>query len=93
MAGRNLYADFVGERPDVDALIAHIEHFWALGGERHVALGGDWDGCSVLPAGFFDIRDWEKLYNRLLQRNYSASLLEDLFFNNMMRVVNEVCTM
>lgn len=93
VAGMNLYADFVGERPDVDALIAHIEHFWALGGERHVALGGDWDGCSVLPAGFFDIRDWEKLYNRLLQRNYSASLLEDLFFNNMMRVVNEVCTM
>lgn len=93
VAGLNLYANFVGERPDVDSLVAHLEHFWSLGGEKHVALGGDLDGCSALPAGFADIRDMDKLYNRLLQRNYGASLLDDLFFHNLMRVVNEVCTM
>ncbi len=93
VAGLNLYANFLGERPDADTVIAHLEHFWSLGGEKHVALGGDWDGCSALPAGFQGIQDMERLYDRLLQRNYGTSLLDDLFFNNLMRVVSEVCTM
>ena len=93
VAGINLYANFLGENPDVDTVVAHIEHFWALGGERNVSLGGDWDGCAPLAGGITDVRSLEKLYDRLIQRNYGTSLLDGLFFNNLMRVVNEVCTM
>ncbi|MEG2959602.1 MAG: membrane dipeptidase, partial [Oscillospiraceae bacterium] len=71
----------------------HLEHFLALGGEHNVAIGGDWDGCSQLPQGFSDICSLEKLQERLLQRNYSQTLIEALFYNNMMRVVKSVCTM
>lgn len=93
VAGLNMYAGFLGERPDLDTVIAHLEHFLALGGEKNVALGGDWDGCSALPLGISGIQDMDKLCQRLLRRNYQESLVRDLFYSNLMRVVNEVCTM
>ena len=93
VAGLNLYALFLGEKPDVDTVIAHLEHWLELGGARNVSLGGDLDGCSCLPAGFTGVESWACLYERLLQRNYPDMLIQDLFFNNLMRVVSEVCIM
>lgn len=93
VTGINLYANFLGEAPDVDTVIGHIEHFWALGGQRNVALGGDLDGCGILPKGIAGVRDLERLYERLLQKNVSQELVDDLFFRNLMRVVNQVCIM
>lgn len=93
VAGLNMYSGFLGDDPDLDTVVAHLEHFLSLGGERNVAIGGDWDGCSQLPRGMDGIQDLEKLYERLLQLNYSERLLEGLFYSNLMRVVNEVCSM
>ena len=93
VAGLNLYADFLGGAPDVDTVIAHLDHWLELGGARHIALGGDLDGCSALPAGFTGVESWPLLYEALLRRNTPEDLVRDLFFNNLMRVVSEVCTM
>ena len=93
VAGLNLYARFLGERADVDTVVAHLEHWLELGGEQNVCLGGDLDGCSLLPEGIKGIQDLDRLWERLLQRNYSEALLRALFFENLMRVVSEVCTM
>lgn len=94
VAGLNLYAGFLGEKPDFDTILAHLEHFWALGGEEHVAIGGDWDGCDTLPNGFEDgVSGMARLYDWLLSKHYSETLLEQLFFKNLMRVVDQVCTM
>ncbi len=93
VAGLNLYAAFLGERADLDTVVAHLEHWLDLGGAQNIALGGDLDGCSVLPAGIRGIQDMDRLWERLLQRNYSEALLRALFFENLMRVVSEVCTM
>lgn len=82
-----------GRRADLDTAIAHLEHWLELGGERTVALGGDLDGCSSLPEGITGIQDLDRLWERLLQRNYSEALVRALFFENLMRVVSEVCTM
>ena len=87
VVGLNLCREFVGGREDVDALAAHLEHFLALGGERTVALGGDLDGCEPVK-GIPDIAGWAVFYERLLQLNYKESVLEDLFYNNFMRVVS-----
>lgn len=84
---------FLGERADVDTVVAHLEHWLELGGEQNVCLGGDLDGCSLLPEGIKGIQDLDRLWERLLQRNYSEALLRALFFENLMRVVSEVCTM
>ena len=93
VAGLNMYAGFLGDEPDLDTVRAHLEHFLALGGEDHVSMGGDWDGCTQLPQGIHGIQDMEKLYEHLLRYNYTESLLEKLFYSNLMRVVNEVCSM
>lgn len=93
VAGLNMYSDFLGEDPDVETVLAHLEHFLALGGGKNISMGGDWDGISKMPRGFTGIQDMDKLFDRLLQRNYPEALVRDLFYNNLMRVVNEVCTM
>ena len=92
-AGSRINAGFLGDDPDLDTVVAHLEHFLDLGGEKNVALGGDWDGCTHLPHGLPGIQGLDRLYERLLQRNYSTALLNAVFNQNLMRVVNEVCTM
>ena len=93
VAGLNMYAGFLGDDPDFDTVVSHLEHFLALGGENNVSMGGDWDGITQMPRGMSGIQDMEKLYEHLLRRNYSESLLEKVFYSNLMRVVNEVCSM
>lgn len=94
VAGLNVYAPMVGEEPTFDTLLAHLDHFWSLGGEDHVSLGGDWDGCEEVVAGFeHGIAGLADFYNYLLQKNYSETLVNKLFFDNLRRVVAEVCTM
>ena len=90
--GLNLCAEFVGSPPTLDALAAHVEHIWALGGADALAIGGDWDGCE-LAAGLADVAGLPALYEELLRRNHSETLVRALFFENLMRVVSEVCTM
>lgn len=94
VCGINMYTQFLGLDHTVDAIVAHIEHFLSLGGEKNIAIGGDWDGCyDEMPEGIVDILDAGKIYDRLLQRNHSEMLVHNIFFDNMMRVVSEVCTM
>lgn len=91
VAGINLYSEFLGDRPGIDTVRAHIERFLELGGEKSVAVGGDFDGCDTLPDGIGGIEDIEKIYNYLLRKNYTEDLVCDIFYNNLMRVVREVC--
>lgn len=93
VAGLNLFTEFVGGKADLDAAAAHLDHWLELGGEKNVALGGDLDGCSPLAGNMAGVQDYERLYHFLQARGYSEALLQDLFFNNLMRVVSKVCTM
>ena len=86
VAGLNLYLDFVGQ-PTMDALVAHVEHFLALDGEKTLCLGGDLDGCEALAAGMAGMQDVPKLYEALKARGYSDALLEDIFWNNLRRLI------
>lgn len=84
--GLNFYEDFVGGSRDLDMVRAHLDHILALGGGASVALGGDWDGCDTirdLPA----IDSLSRLYEHLLRHGYSETVVQDLFYNNLMRVV------
>ncbi len=93
VAGLNMAAEFLGEDPTVDTVVAHVEHWFALGGEKNVSLGGDWDGISRWPRGIDGIQDVGKLAEALLRLNYPEERVNDLLGNNLMRVVREVCTM
>lgn len=86
--GLNFYREFIGRGMDFDAVRAHLDHILDLGGEKQIAIGGDWDGCDTidpLPA----IHRLTDLYGYLLAHKYSESLLDDLYFNNLMRVVRD----
>lgn len=91
VAGINLFSMFLGENPNIDTVAAHIEHFLALGGEKSVAIGADLDGCDQLPQGIGGVEDMHKLAERLLQKNYPEALVSDIFYHNLMRVVEQVC--
>lgn len=86
--GLNFYRDFVGGSLDFDAVRAHLDRILALGGAKHVALGGDWDGCDTIDS-LPDITALAGLYEYFLSKGYSQTLLCDLFYNNLMRVVKQ----
>ena len=86
VVGLNLYLHFVGQ-PTMDALVAHVEHFLALDGEKTLCLGGDLDGCEALAAGMAGMQDVPKLYETLKARGYGDALLEDIFWNNLRRLI------
>lgn len=89
-AGINLYPEFLGFNRDVDAVIAHIEHFLELGGERAVFLGCDFDGIDITPKGINGVQDLSVLYNAMLKRNYPEQLARDIFFNNLYDIIRRV---
>lgn len=84
--GLNFYTEFVGGGRDLDTVRAHLDRILELGGASNVALGGDWDGCDTigdLPA----IDSLPRLYEFLLRHGYGETVIQDLFYNNLMRVV------
>ena len=86
VAGLNLNQPFVGG-PSMDDLVAHVEHFLALNGEKTVAIGGDLDGCRDLAAGMTGVESVAALYDALAQRGYGEDLLADIFWNNWRRLL------
>ena len=85
--GLNLYRPFVGPAGTTEELAAHVEHFLSLGGEKTLCLGGDLDGCEELAAGMQGVQDMPRLWQALADRGYPRQLLEDLFWNNLRRLI------
>ena len=83
VAGINLYTQFIGKDCTIDHVCDHILHFMELDPSgKHIALGGDLDGCETLPDGFSGIQDYPKLAQRLQERGLDKSTIEDIFWNN-----------
>ena len=90
VAGMNMYEGFIGEegKADIDTLCDHIFHFMELDPEgRHIALGGDLDGCDPLVAGFDGILGYPKLAQRLLERGLSEEIIWNIFWKNAIGVI------
>jgi len=86
VVGINLYRDFVGD-DSMDTLVRHVEHFLELDGEKTVCMGGDLDGCEVLAAGMQGMEDVPKLYGALKAQGYDELLLQNIFWNNLRRLL------
>ena len=87
VVGMNFYSHFIGKQPSVDDLVRHIEHFLAMDGEKTVCMGGDLDGCEELPQGMAGTEDVPKIWQALEERGYPRPLLEDLFWNNLRKLL------
>ena len=87
VVGINLFRSFVGTTGAMEELVAHVEHFLELDGEKTVCIGGDLDGCQSLAGGMTGVQDVPRLYEALADRGYHKDLLEDIFWNNLMRLL------
>ena len=93
VAGFNQCAPFVGEKPDLDTACDHFLHFMELDPEgRHIALGGDMDGCDELPDGFSGVQDYPALARRLLERGLDETTVHNIFWDNVIGVMSRCCT-
>lgn len=93
VAGFNQCAPFVGDKPNLDTVCDHILHWLELDPDgRHIALGGDLDGCDELPEGFDGIQSYPAMAARLLERGVDEKLLMNLYWNNALGVMDTCCT-
>ena len=83
LIGINFFAPFVGENPQVEDLLRHMDVIFSLGGEDVLALGGDLDGCDgVFPAGISGVETVPVLRERMEKAGFGAALSEKVFFEN-----------
>ena len=84
IVGLNFCRDFLNKtatNAKMCDIIKNAEHFLSLGGEKILAVGGDFDGADI-PSDMTGIESMSALYEMFLHHNYSEALVEDIFFNN-----------
>lgn len=92
VVGINQYTDFLGDICTIDTACDHIFHFLEQDSScKHIALGGDLDGCDTLPDGFDGVEDYPKLAARLLARGLDEETVYNIFWNNALGVMEHCC--
>lgn len=92
VAGINMYTAFIGQEPTLDRLCDHVLHFLELDPTgKHIALGGDLDGCDTLCDGISGIQDYTVFADRLLSRGLPENMIYDIFWNNALEVFKKCC--
>ena len=91
VAGINQYAEFLGEHPTLDTVCDHVLHLLELDPDgKHIALGGDLDGCEAFSEGFEGIQSYPSLAQWLLERGLTENMIRDIFWNNALNVLRSV---
>ena len=92
VAGFNMYADFIGKSATLETACDHILHWLELDPQgRHIALGGDLDGCEALPQGFTGVESYPVFAQALLARGVNLEILENIYWNNALGVMKKCC--
>ncbi len=83
LIGLNFYMEFLDDEnaQGTDAILRQIEHFLNLGCEDVIAIGSDFDGCTVCDE-LDGIQKIENVKNTLMQKGVSRKLLEKIFYEN-----------
>jgi len=87
LVGLNLYPEFLGGAGTAEDLARHLAHLYALGGERHAALGSDFDGCEVHPS-LAGPEGLEALDRELARLGLTQAQRVRFFWENADRVIN-----
>lgn len=84
LIGLNYFVKFIkddGQVESLDDLYKHVEHFFALGSEKNLALGSDFDG-AVLPECLRSPTDAAGLYQYFISRGLSQDQAEGIMYKN-----------
>lgn len=91
LVGLNYCKSFLAEggvETGPEQILAHIQHFIKLGGEKILALGSDFDGAP-LPDYLSSPTKVARLYDYLLAQGLPRSLADGIFFENARRFFAE----
>lgn len=89
VAGLNFHVPFVngGKEATLDDVIKQLDHMVKVAGIDHVAIGSDYDGGIVVPAGLEDASTFPALAARLRQRGMPREDVLKIFSMNALRVL------
>lgn len=89
VAGLNLEPEFLGDGGSVEAMTRHVIHMINAAGIEAVAIGTDFDGCSLLTA-IKDAGDMHKLWDALSKAGLSGRDMDKIIHKNVERVIGDV---
>lgn len=84
LIGLNYFVRFIqddGKVKSLDQLYCHVEHFFALGAEKILALGSDFDG-AVLPECLKTPANAAGLYQYFISRGLTREQAEGIMYKN-----------
>jgi membrane dipeptidase len=73
-------------RGTIHVVLDHIDHIAKTAGVKHVGLGSDYDGISVLPEQLDDVSTYPNITQGLLDRGYTPEQIRGILGENLMRV-------
>ena len=92
VAGFNQYDAFVGDKPNLLTACSHFLHFMELDPDaKHIALGGDLDGCDAMSEGFDGVQSYPALADQLVSCGLNEANLHDIYWNNALGVMKRCC--
>lgn len=91
LIGLNFCKDFfdVDGKSGLDALKVHLDYLLNKGCEKIIALGSDFDGCTITE-GINGLESMEAVYNSLLNDGFSEDILKNLFYNNAKQFLKKI---
>jgi membrane dipeptidase len=87
---RRWYRQHPYPRGTIHNLLDHIDHIAKVAGVKHVGVGSDFDGISVVPEQLDDVSYFPYITQGLLDRGYSEAQIEGILGGNLMRVFRGV---
>uniref|UniRef100_A0A7C4YID3 Membrane dipeptidase n=1 Tax=candidate division WOR-3 bacterium TaxID=2052148 RepID=A0A7C4YID3_UNCW3 len=88
--GVNFCKTFLGEGGSgLDLIVNHIKYISNLVGTEFVSIGSDFDG-SKTPDDMKEPKDFLILRERLRKEGFSEKDIENIFFNNVLRIIKEI---
>ena len=73
-------------KPDIEALMKHLDHIVKLIGVDHVGLGSDFDGIDSAPKQLKTVVDYPEFTKALIKRGYSDTDIEKILGGTFLRV-------
>ncbi len=77
-------------RGTIHDLLDHIDHLASVAGIKHVGIGSDYDGVSVLPEGLEDVSTYPRITQGMMDRGYTDEQIRGVLGGNLLRVMRQV---
>lgn len=80
LIGLNFYNTFLGSGNSVEMLIKHAEYMLNLGGEDVLAIGSDFDGCTINE----ELKGIDKMENvySVFENHFGEKITDKIFYEN-----------